>query len=956
MVQKQATYNRDLGSNAFADDDPLAELARIVGYDAPASREPEAPVIETAAAFNLEDELLREFATYDAPAVRPAYVAPVVQPVAPVEDDLEDLLPVAEEAAPYAAFEDDAAPADEEPDSYWPDEPVTVAAGEPEVVDDLANELEWAIAETSAPEVRAAEMRDTVQSTPTGDPMGYGRFRLPIANFHPVSRETPRVEPDMAAAPVASVPVPETVEPDIDSWTPAEASLDAEPSFDLPADFDLSAEPSLFADVEPKREEVDAARREPAFDDVAPEPALDDFGFDGLMDDLPGLDAPRAAPAPVATPAPVPAVAAMPAPAPQAWQPSDRSSFADELAESETVASPYRVVEPAEDDAVAAGGRAAADDADLFDPFADGEFELQLDDIDLNLNDFDIEDEPVAATPVAPVVVVPPRVVAPAPVPVAFVPEPDIRLPAGDDSVLPFDASEISEQEDHPESISAVDVPEFPVVEAAEPVSFPQDYDIDIDSELATLFDTTPDTSANQRTAPAAAAAVATAASVAAAKPAAASPADDFDDFERALEEDFRRTLHEPQTFAARRSSSIPLPQDDEPVLLSDDRPRSRGWLLAASVAAVAVLGAGGIYAWMNGTAGNVMNSGEPRVVMADKEPVKVVPENKGGKSVPNQDKAVYDRVAGAAVEDPKQESLISSNEEPVDVVQKTLIPETLPLEGEDDTEFMPTPVGETEDPRLLPGQTAETAEAQSGAADPVTITPRKVRTMIVKPDGTLVAQEVPAQEPAATPAAKTTPAPAETAALPQAELPAATPAVNSAPVDGTAAPATTVQTVPVGQATEAAIQTEAPAAAAPAATPAPRMPVPTARPAEQPVNVVGRVTEQGNVAPAVQQPAQRAAAAPQATPPAATAAVPAGGYVIQIASLPSQAEAQKSYQSLSAKFSGVIGGKGVDIKQADIAGKGTFYRVRIPAGSKADAVAMCERYRAAGGSCLVAR
>ena len=80
------------------------------------------------------------------------------------------------------------------------------------------------------------------------------------------------------------------------------------------------------------------------------------------------------------------------------------------------------------------------------------------------------------------------------------------------------------------------------------------------------------------------------------------------------------------------------------------------------------------------------------------------------------------------------------------------------------------------------------------------------------------------------------------------------------------------------------------------------------------------------------------------------------GGYLIQIASLPTQADAQKSYQNLSAKFGSVIGGRGVDIKAAEIAGKGTFYRVRIPAGSKSDAVALCERYRAAGGSCLVAR
>ncbi|WP_368669582.1 SPOR domain-containing protein [Agrobacterium sp. a22-2] len=928
----------------------MAELARIVGYDSPASREPEAPVIETAAAFNLEDELLREFETYDTAPARPA----AVSPVAPVQRYVEELPPVADEPAAYADVEDDLVPTDHGSEPYWSNEPEAIAIAEPEVVDDLASELEWAVAESSAPEVSAPEMpepamRDTVQPTPIGDAMGYGRFRLPIANFHSVSREAPRVEPEMAAEPIAKVEPPAPIEPEVEAWAPAEEEFHSQAAFDLPADFDLSAEPSLFEDAEPRREEPATERQEPAFDNAGQEPALDDFGFDDLMDDLSAHDTRDAAPEPVLS------AVATPVPAPQAWQPDTGFSFADELAESEAVASPYRVAEPAEDNVVSAGSRNTADDADLFDPFADGEFELQLDDIDLNLNDFDVEDDVVPAvpvTPVAPVTVQQPRVAVQAPV---AAPEAVMAMPVSYEQVLPFDAAEISEQEDHPESISAVDVPEFPVVEAAEPVSFPQDYDIDIDSELATLFDTTPDTSATQRTAPAATAA----ATVAAATPAAsaASPADDFDDFERALEEDFRRTLHEPQTFAARRGGSIPLPQDDEPALLPEDRPRSRGWMLAASVAAIALLGGGGIYAWMSGTAGNVMTSGEPRVVMADKDPIKIVPEDKGGKSVPNQDKAVYDRVAGAAVEDPKQESLISSNEEPVDVVQKTLIPETLPLEGEDDAEFMPTPVGETEDPRLLPGQTAENAEAPSGAADPVTITPRKVRTMIVKPDGTLVAQEVPVQEPAATPVAE--PAQAETAALPQAEQPPVTPTTNSAPVEGTAAPAPAVQAPPVVQPTEPAAQPATPPAApepaAATATPAPSMPIPTARPAEQPVNVVGRVTDQGNVAPVAQKPAEQASAAPEAAPPAAST-VPAGGYVIQIASLPSQAEAQKSYQSLSAKFSGVIGGRGVDIKQADIAGKGTFYRVRIPAGSKADAVALCERYRAAGGNCLVAR
>jgi len=433
--------------------------------------------------------------------------------------------------------------------------------------------------------------------------------------------------------------------------------------------------------------------------------------------------------------------------------------------------------------------------------------------------------------------------------------------------------------------------------------------------------------------------------------------------------------------------------------------------MLAASAAVIVLFGAGGLYAWVSGKAGDVLSSSEPRVILADKEPVKVAPEDPGGKAVPNQDKAVYDRVQGAAVQDPKQESLISANEEPVDVVQQTLIPEMLtPEADEGDLASEATPVGETEDPRLLPG--TEPAPQQPGdnaTTDVTTITPRKVRTMIVRPDGTLVTQEVPATG-AANPAPSAPSATAASAAPALSTLEssdgAPPPAITAAkPVMPAAASTTDTAAAPTSPAISN--PAEAPASTPPAAaeavsagTPAPNAPVPTMRPAQQPVNVVGTVSNQGNVIAAAKPAAQEVitpagvgpmpelgppvpppksikATQPKATAPAAAAApadvaavaqapvqpaaaAPAttspGGYVIQIASLPSEAEAQKSYKSLSAKFSGVIGGRGVDIKRAEIAGKGTYYRVRVPAGSREEANALCERFRSAGGTCLVTR
>ncbi|MGN6549318.1 MAG: SPOR domain-containing protein, partial [Pararhizobium sp.] len=135
--------------------------------------------------------------------------------------------------------------------------------------------------------------------------------------------------------------------------------------------------------------------------------------------------------------------------------------------------------------------------------------------------------------------------------------------------------------------------------------------------------------------------------------------------------------------------------------------------------------------------------------------------------------------------------------------------------------------------------------------------------------------------------------------------------------------------------------------------------PVPTIRPEQQ--------AAAAPVAPAPAAPANPPAAqgpAPQASepPPAATAAAtpqqaaPAnpGGYFIQIASQPTEAGAKASYQNLSRRYSSVIGGHGVDIQRAEITGKGVYYRVRVAAGSREQAISLCESYKSVGGSCFV--
>jgi hypothetical protein len=103
-----------------------------------------------------------------------------------------------------------------------------------------------------------------------------------------------------------------------------------------------------------------------------------------------------------------------------------------------------------------------------------------------------------------------------------------------------------------------------------------------------------------------------------------------------------------------------------------------------------------------------------------------------------------------------------------------------------------------------------------------------------------------------------------------------------------------------------------------------------------------------------IKEPAREEKVASVKTEPAATAA--ASGWAMQIASQPSAQAAQTSYQHLAHRYGSVLSGHGVDIVKAEVAGKGTYYRVRVPTSSREEAVNLCTKYKAAGGSCFVSR
>jgi hypothetical protein len=92
-----------------------------------------------------------------------------------------------------------------------------------------------------------------------------------------------------------------------------------------------------------------------------------------------------------------------------------------------------------------------------------------------------------------------------------------------------------------------------------------------------------------------------------------------------------------------------------------------------------------------------------------------------------------------------------------------------------------------------------------------------------------------------------------------------------------------------------------------------------------------------------------------EAFAPAATEPPIGGGYLVQVASKRSEAEAQAAYRALQAKFPAVLGLRSPLITRTDLGDKGVYYRVTIGPFDTADAAEqVCGDLKMAGGQCVV--
>lgn len=369
------------------------------------------------------------------------------------------------------------------------------------------------------------------------------------------------------------------------------------------------------------------------------------------------------------------------------------------------------------------------------------------------------------------------------------------------------------------------------------------------------------------------------------------------------------------------RNDPDATPHETEALAEPQREPRRLNRAVVGPLVAVGLLAVAGfgLY-WVLGQGGTT--TGPAPLLVADTSPTKEVPEVEETPEAPQS--VVFNEISGANTGDGEQ--LVSRDQADTEALVAA--------------NSAPTSIG------VFADSGATTVDPnQDGLVN------RKVRTVTVRPDGTIVSgddslagsailpvdrpdvPEVPGADfstPDLIASAQTgTPTPAATTeTAPETTVPAtgiAEPGSDIAVVDatGTVVPGSTVR-VPMERPSDfAALASTAIAAA-------------NARPAPAPV-----------------------AAEPVATPPAqqqaaATASGGSASAYVQLASQRSEEAARQSAQAIATRYGVLFGGASLEIQRVDLGERGIYYRVLVPANSRESASNICTNVKAAGGDCIL--
>lgn len=332
-------------------------------------------------------------------------------------------------------------------------------------------------------------------------------------------------------------------------------------------------------------------------------------------------------------------------------------------------------------------------------------------------------------------------------------------------------------------------------------------------------------------------------------------------------------------------------------------RHRSRkGMYTVAAIIGASVVGIAGALALRGGGPG--VPSGEVPVITAQSGPSKVQPQNPGGVEIPNQNKQIYEKPGQGVAAVTK---VVNREEQPMDVVQAARA-----AASRDSIDGLLRGQGAT------PGAAAP-APVNVGSASPLG-EPKKVRTVTVRPDGTILpegseAKAAPAQQLALAPTSSITTG----SSTSNARTAEAKPQAKPGSAQGVSqAPARADDTV------------GAPLSISPSPQPKLQQRVASIQPVAIPA------------APA--EPKAQAAAAPGA----------GGDFMVQLAARPSERDALDAFATLQKKYADLSGLRPI-VRKAEVGDK-TIYRLRVGALSREEANGLCQRLQASGGQCFVAR
>jgi hypothetical protein len=316
-------------------------------------------------------------------------------------------------------------------------------------------------------------------------------------------------------------------------------------------------------------------------------------------------------------------------------------------------------------------------------------------------------------------------------------------------------------------------------------------------------------------------------------------------------------------------------------------------------MAAMIVAGIAGIGASF-GFKDAVSPQDEIATISAADGPAKIRPETAAGTEIPDQGASIL----GGSPQQPPV-AVVNNVEQPTDLSAQANVPDAL---ANPPRAIAGLATGAASVPVPAPPAQAQAQPQPQPAAAPLSIAdliePKKVKTVSVRPDGTLLPNDAPPQATAA-----------------DVPVPAARPTVASTAKAATPKSAARVAT-----------------------TPRPATPDANGNPQPSRTSVAATAKRVELADTRDQAPA---AGAPQAS---------SGSFAVQLAAPGTEQEARETQGRLMQKFATELAGFHTTIHKAAVGGK-PVYRVRVPGFSSRDeAVALCQKLQTGGGNCFVAK